>query len=140
MLTRGAESSPAHEAVGDDGSSEAGRRQEICTLSAGRCFFSEGPSKKQPEASPLTPCLCSQDWRDRGRRATRRCSPPRSFCPRTSPLKRTPPLPPHRPSAGARRCRSTPGWRRCSNKCTGGSHDPMASPLLPSQQLRVAAC
>lgn len=74
--------------------------------------------------------LRSREQRVQGSRVPRRCSPPRSLCPWNSTLNWTPPLLPHRPFAGDTRCPSTRGWRRCSNKCTGRSHDPIGSSVL----------
>lgn len=65
----------------------------------------------------------SQEQRPKGSRVPGRWPPPSSPCPPNSARKPTPPLLRHRSFAGDRRCQSTRGWRRCSSKCTGGSHD-----------------
>lgn len=74
---------------------------------------SETCRRRNPQDRGLTPHLTVEQLR------IRRRSPPRS--PSTG--NRTPPLPPHSSFAGGRRCPSTRGWRRCSSRCTGRSHD-----------------
>lgn len=90
------------------------------------------------ETCPLTLRLPVEQGRSRDQRSKasgvpRRRSLPRALCPWNGPLKRTPPVLSRSSFAGDRRCLSTRGWRRCSYKCTGRSHDPIGSLVLQSE-------